>query len=135
MRALIAKTLIVVLAFALFMASSTPAQAQGTKFQEYTGSVGKAGHTLTLVDPKGNAVIPPIKTDRSGDFTFSISQSKLQKLQKDGIGVVVKDQRGKVLHREHVGIDVIGGPLRIEPGDLFRPKLSIQQPDFFRPRD
>lgn len=122
MRALIAKTLIVVLAFALFMASSTPAQAQGTKFQEYTGSVGKAGHTLTLVDPKGNAVIPPIKTDRSGNFTFSISEGKLKKHQKDGIVISVKDPAGNEVHRERVGIIVVDGTLGIEPGDDFRPK-------------
>ncbi len=139
MKRLIVKTLIVVAAICLFMAGSTHAQAQGSKLQEYAGSVGKAGHTIELVNSRGMAIMPPIKADRSGNFTFSISESELKKYENDEIGVVVKDQRGKVLHRERVGIIVVDGTLGIEPGHVSMHKsdlvdTEIEPGDHFRPR-
>lgn len=122
MRALIAKTLIVVMAFVLLMAGSIPAQAQGAMFQEYTGSVGKAGHTITLIGPLGNEVISPIKADRSGKFSFSVSERELKKYKEDGLVISIKDSSGNEVHRERVGIIVVDGTLGIEPGDLVRPK-------------
>ena len=123
MRALIVKTLIVVMASTLLMASGDPAKAQALM---YEGSLDSKFvyeyQTIILLDPKGNAVIPPIKTDRSGNFTFSISEGKLKKHQKDGIVISVKDPAGNEVHRERVGIIVVDGTLGIEPGDDFRPK-------------
>jgi len=36
--------------------------------------------------------------------------------------IVVKNRKGNVVRREHVGIIVVDGTLSIEPGDDFRPK-------------
>ena len=119
MKNFILKALIVAVAFGLFMTAGAPAIAQD---RMYEGSLGTSGHTITLVDTKGKAVIPPIKTDRSGGFTFSIPENTLKKHQKDGMVFVVKNRKGNVVRREHVGIIVVDGTMGIEPGDDFRPK-------------
>lgn len=55
MKNFILKALIVGVSFGLFMTAGAPAIAQD---RMYEGSLGTAGHTITLIDTKGKAVIP-----------------------------------------------------------------------------